>query len=219
VTRRFYESRPANSYEISTGDDVSVEQRLHKDFVRSFENAPYDEKNIYYEIRESMMVRPMTAYGRQLSIIRTSCNDNSVDQYEHVHLSSKRLDRKQDIKNDGLTMTYNHLNSVQTEEQNTENSSEDEIKRIPNEYATLVKKDNHDIPDADDNKEYDKIFKLEFGNYETEVSIEKPHSNGYVFMEEDTEECNSENLPELQLSHSNLVSSEEYDNDTTEKQA
>ena len=219
MTRRFYESRPANSYEISTGDDVSVEQRLHKDFVRSFENAPYDEKNIYYEIRESMMVRPMTAYGRQLSIIRTSCNDNSVDQYEHVHLSSKRLDRKQDIKNDGLTMTYNHLNSVQTEEQNTENSSEDEIKRIPNEYATLVKKDNHDIPDADDNKEYDKIFKLEFGNYETEVSIEKPHSNGYVFMEEDTEEWNSENLPELQLSHSNLVSSEEYDNDTTEKQA
>jgi len=219
VTRRFYESRPANSYEISTGDDVSVEQRLHKDFVRSFENAPYDEKNIYYEIRESMMVRPMTAYGRQLSIIRTSCNDNSVDQYEHVHLSSKRLDRKQDIKNDGLTMTYNHLNSVQTEEQNTENSSEDEIKRIPNEYATLVKKDNHDLPDADDNKEYDKKSKLELGNYETEVSIERPHSNGYVLMEEDTEECNSENLPELQLSHSNLVSSEEYDNDTTEKQA
>jgi hypothetical protein len=46
--------------------------------------------------------------------------------------------------------------------------------------------DNHDLPDADDNKEYDKIFKLEFGNYETEVSIEKPHSNGYVFMEENT---------------------------------
>jgi hypothetical protein len=45
-------------------------------------------------------------------------------------------------------MTYNHLNSVQTEEQNTENSFEDEIKRIPNEYATLVKKDNHDLPDA-----------------------------------------------------------------------
>ena len=165
------------------------------------------------------MVRPMTVYGRELSIIRTSCNDNSVDQYEHVHLSLKRFDRKQDIKNDGLTMTYNHLNSVQTEEQNTENSSEDEIKRVPNEYATLVKKDNHDLPDADDNKEYDKIFKLEFGNYETEVSIEKPHSNGYVFMEEDTEECNSENLPELQLSHSSLVSSEECDNDTTEKQA
>jgi hypothetical protein len=52
-----------------------------------------------------------------------------------------------------------------------------------------------------------------------EVSIEKPHSNGYVFMEENTEECNSENLPELQLSHSSLVSSEECDNDTTEKQA
>jgi hypothetical protein len=103
----------------------SVEQRLHKDFVRSFENAQYDEESIYYEIRESMMVRPMTVYGRQLSIIRTSCNDNSVDQYEHVQLSLKRLD----------------LNSVQTEEQNTENSSEDEIKRIPNEYATLVKKD------------------------------------------------------------------------------
>jgi uncharacterized membrane protein len=66
---------------------------------------------------------------------------------------------------------------VQTEEQNTENSSEDEIKRIPNECATLVKKDNHDLPDADDIKEYDKIFKLEFGNYETEVSIEKPHSS------------------------------------------
>jgi len=179
VKRRFYERSPPNSCEISTGDDVSVEQRLHKDFVRSFENAPYDEKNIYYEIRESMMVRPMTAYGRQLSIIRTSCNDNSVDQYEHVHLSSKRLDRKQDIKNDGLTMTYNHLNSVQTEEQNTENSSEDEIKRIPNEYATLVKKDNHDLPDADDNKEYDKKSKLELGNYETEVRIEKPHSNGF----------------------------------------
>lgn len=219
MTRRFYESRPANSYEISTGDDVSVEQRLHKDFVRSFENAQYDEESIYYEIRESMMVRPMTVYGRQLSIIRTSCNDNSVDQYEHVHLSLKRFDRKQDIKNDGLTMTYNHLNSVQTEEQNTENSSEDEIKRIPNEYATLVKEDNHDLPDADDIKEYDKIFKLEFGNNETEISIEKPHSNGYVFMEEDTEECNSENLPELQLSHSSLVSSEECDNDTTEKQA
>ena len=123
------------------------------------------------------MVRPMTVYGRQLSIIRTSCNDNSVDQYEHVHLSLKRFDRKQDVKNDGLTMTCNHLNSVQTEEQNTENSSEDEIKRIPNEYATLVKKDNHDLPDADDNKEYDKLFKLEFDNYETEVSIEKPHSN------------------------------------------
>jgi hypothetical protein len=45
---------------------------------------------------------------------------------------------------------------------------------------------------------------LEFGNYETE---------------EDTKECNSENLPELQLWHSSLVSSEEYDNDTTEKQA
>lgn len=203
MTRRFYESRPANSYEISTGDNVSVEQRLHKDFVKSFENTLYDEQSIYYEIRESMMVRPTTVYGRQLSIIRTSCNDNSVDQYEHVQLSLKRLD----------------LNSVQTEEQNTENSSEDEIKRIPNEYATLVKKDNHDLPDADDIKEYDKIFKLEFGNYETEVSIEKPHSNGYVFMEEDTEECNSENLPELQLSHSSLVSSEECDNDTTEKQA
>jgi hypothetical protein len=54
------------------------------------------------------------------------------------------------------------LNSVQTEEQNTENSSEDEIKRIPNQYATLVKKDNHDLPDADDNKEYDKLFKLGF---------------------------------------------------------
>ena len=106
------------------------------------------------------MVRPMTVYGRRLSIIRTSCNDNSVDQYEHVHLSLKRFDRKQDIKNDGLTMTYNHLNSVQTEEQNTENSSEDEIKRIPNEYATLVKKDNHDLPDADDIKEYDKIWNL-----------------------------------------------------------
>jgi hypothetical protein len=53
----------------------------------------------------------------------------------------------------------------------------------------------------------------EFGNYETEVNIEKPHSNGYVFMEEDTEECNSENLPELQLSHSSLVSSEECDNE------
>jgi hypothetical protein len=54
--------------------------------------------------------------------------------------------------------------------------------------ATLVKKDNHDLPDADDdNKEYDQKSKLEFGNYETE---------------EDTEECNSENLPELQLSHS-----------------
>jgi hypothetical protein len=181
VTRRFNECRPANSYEISTGDDVSVEQRLHKDFVRSFENTPYDEQSIYYEIRESMMVRPTTVYGRQLSIIRTSCNDNSDDQYEHVHLSLKRFDRKQDIKNDDLTMTYNHLNSVQTEEQNTENSSEDEIKRIPNEYATLVKKDNHDLPDADDNKEYDKLFKLEFDNYETEVSIEKPHSNGYVF--------------------------------------
>lgn len=203
MKRRFHESSPPNSCEISTGDDVSVEQRLHKDFVRSFENAQYDEESIYYEIRESMMVRPMTVYGRQLSIIRTSCNDNSVDQYEHVQLSLKRLD----------------LNSVQTEEQNTENSSEDEIKRIPNEYATLVKKDNHDLPDADDIKEYDKIFKLEFGNYETEVSIEKPHSNGYVFMEEDTEECNSENLPELQLSHSSLVSSEECDNDTTEKQA
>ena len=203
MTRRFYESRPANSYEISTGDNVSVEQRLHKDFVRSFENTPYDEQSIYYEIRESMMVRPTTVYGRHLSIIRTSCNDNSVDQYEHVQLSLKRLD----------------LNSVQTEEQNTENSSEDEIKRIPNEYATLVKKDNHDLPDADDNKEYDKLFKLEFDNYETEVSIEKPHSNGYVFMEENTEECNSENLPELQLSHSSLVSSEECDNDTTEKQA
>jgi hypothetical protein len=50
VTRRFYESRPPNSYEISTGDDVSVEQRLHKDFVRSFENAQYDEESIYYEI-------------------------------------------------------------------------------------------------------------------------------------------------------------------------
>jgi hypothetical protein len=203
VTRRFNECRPANSYEISTGDDVSVEQRLHKDFVRSFENTPYDEQSIYYEIRESMMVRPTTVYGRQLSIIRTSCNDNSDEQYEHVQLSLKRLD----------------LNSVQTEEQNTENSSEDEIKRIPNEYATLVKKDNHDLPDADDNKEYDKLFKLEFDNYETEVSIEKPHSNGYVFMEEDIEECNSENLPELQLSHSSLVSSEECDNDTTEKQA
>ena len=203
MTRRFYESRPANSYEISTGDNVSVEQRLHKDFVKSFENTLYDEQSIYYEIRESMMVRPTTVYGRQLSIIRTSCNDNSVDQYEHVQLSLKRLD----------------LNSVQTEEQNTENSSEDEIKRIPNEYATLVKKDNHDLPDADDNKEYNKLFKLEFDNYETEVSIEKPHSNGYVFMEEDTEECNSENLPELQLSHSSLVSSEECDNDTTEKQA
>ena len=203
MTRRFYESRPANSCQISTGDDVSVEQRLHKDFVRSFENAQYDEESIYYEIRESMMVRPMTVYGRRLSIIRTSCNDNSDEQYEHVQLSLKRLD----------------LNSVQTEEQNTENSSEDEIKRIPNEYATLVKKDNHDLPDADNNKEYDKLFKLEFDNYETEVSIEKPHSNGYVFMEEDIEECNSENLPELQLSHSSRVSSEECDNDTTEKQA
>jgi hypothetical protein len=59
----------------------------------------------------------VTGYGRQLSIIRTSCNDNSVDQYEHVQLSLERLD----------------LNSVQTEEQNTENSSEGEIKRIPNE--------------------------------------------------------------------------------------
>ena len=162
MTRRFYESRPANSYEISTGDDVSVEQRLHKDFVRSFENTPYEEQSIYYEIRESMMVRPTTVYGRQLSIIRTSCNDNSVDQYEHVQLSLERLD----------------LNSVQTEEQNTENSSEGEIKRIPNEYATLVKTDNHDLPDADDNKAYDKLFKLEFDNYETDVSIEKPHSNG-----------------------------------------
>jgi hypothetical protein len=181
VTRRFYESRPPNSYEISTGDDVSVEQRLHKDFVRTFENAQYDEESIYYEIRESMMVRPMTVYGRRLSIIRTSCNDNSVDQYEHVQLSLKRLD----------------LNSVQTEEQNTENSSEDEIKRIPNEYATLVKKDNHDLPDADDNKEYDKLFKLEFDNYETKVSIEKPHSNGYVFMEEDIEECNSAHCLDL----------------------
>jgi hypothetical protein len=109
-----------------------------------------------------MMVRPTTVYGRQLSIIRTSCNDNSVDQYEHVQLSLERLD----------------LNSVQTEEQNTENSSEGEIKRIPNEYATLVKTDNHDLPDADDNKAYDKLFKLEFDNYETDVSIEKPHSNG-----------------------------------------
>lgn len=217
MKRRFYESRPANSYEISTDDDVSVEQRLHKDFVRSFENALYEEKNIYYEIRESMMVRPMTAYGRPLSVIRTSCNDNSVDQYEH--LSLKRLDRKPDLKSDGLTMTYNQLNSVQKEEQNTENSSEDEIKRIPNENATLVKKDNHDLQDADDNKEYDKNFKLEFGNYETEVIIETPHSNGYVFIEKHIEECNSENLPELQLSHSNLVSSEESDNDTTAKQA
>ena len=92
VTRRFYESRPTNSYEISTGEDVSVEQRLHKDFVRSFENTPYYEQSIYYEIRESMMVRPTTVYGRQLSIIRTSCNDNSVDQDEHVQLSLKRLD-------------------------------------------------------------------------------------------------------------------------------
>jgi hypothetical protein len=93
VKRRFYESSPPNSCEISTGDDVSVEQRLHKDFVRSFENGAHD--------------------------------------------------------------------------------------------ATLVKKDNHDLPDADDdNKEYDQKSKLEFGNYETE---------------EDTKECNSENLPELQL--------------------
>ena len=91
MTRRFDESRPANSYEISTGDNVSVEQRLHKDFLRSFENAQYDEESIYYEIRELMMVQPMTVYGRQLSIIRTSCNDNSVDQYEHVHLSLKRF--------------------------------------------------------------------------------------------------------------------------------
>jgi hypothetical protein len=61
--------------------------------------------------------------------------------------------------------------------------------------ATLVKEDNHDLPDADDdNKEYDQKSKLEFGNYETE---------------EDTEECNSENLPELQLSHSSFVSSED----------
>ena len=113
MKRRFHESSPPNSCEISTGDNVSVEQRLHKDFVRSFENGAYD--------------------------------------------------------------------------------------------ATLVKKDNHDLPDADDdNKEYDQKSKLEFGNYETE---------------EDTEECNSENLPELQFSHSSLVSSEEYDNDTTEKQA
>ena len=112
MKRRFYENSPPNSCEISTGDDVSVEQRLHKDFVRSFENGEYD--------------------------------------------------------------------------------------------ATLVKKDNHDLPDADDNKEYDKKSKLEFDNYETEVRIEKPHS---------TEECNSENLPELQLSHSSLVSS------TTEMQA
>lgn len=209
MRRRFYESRPATSNEISTGDDVSVEQRLHTKLFIPFEN-------IYCEIRESTMVRPMTAYGRQPSIIRTSCNDNSVDQYEH--LSLKRLDRKQDLKNDGLTMTYNHLNIVQTEEQNTENSSEDAIKHIPNKYGTLVKKDNNDLPDADDNKEYDKLFKLEFGNYETEVIIDKLHSNSYVFMEEDTEECNSENLPELQLSQSNLVSSEEYDNDTTEKQ-
>jgi hypothetical protein len=107
----------ADSWTCLTGATVPqtpVEQRLHKDFVRTFENAQYDEESIYYVLRESMMVRPMTVYGRQLSIIRTSCNDNSVDQYEHVHLSLKIFDRKQDIKNDGLTMTYNHLNSVQT---------------------------------------------------------------------------------------------------------
>jgi hypothetical protein len=67
VTRRFYECRPANSYEISTGDNLSVEQRLQNDFVRSFEKS--------------------TIYFHQIIIIQCICGLHSETQLHFVYIS------------------------------------------------------------------------------------------------------------------------------------